>query len=204
LLRREPDEALEVGEQQFALCSEYGLADFLARAIGIRGTVLASRGQAEGIPLIEQWVASGRKTGLKLVRPQQLCWLAEACIAFNQFDKASEALDEALTIAESDSDRYCEAETYRLRGELALRKSASNRVEAETCFERATEVARQQSARWWELRATVSLARLLASQGRREEARSRLAEIYNWFTEGFDTPDLKDAKALLDELRSSP
>jgi len=83
---------------------------------------------------------------------------------------------------------------------LALRKSESNRVEAETCFERATEVARQQSARWWELRATVSLARLLASQGRREEARARLAEIYNWFTEGFDTADLKDAKALLDEL----
>ena len=150
--------------------------------------------------LIEECVASGRKTGLKMVRPRLLCSLAEACIAFNQLDKASEALDEASSIAESDGNRYWEAETHRLRGELAWRESESTRVEAETCFERATEVARQQSARWWELRATVSLARLLASQGRREEARARLAEIYNWFTEGFDTADLKDAKALLDEL----
>jgi predicted ATPase len=150
--------------------------------------------------LIEQSVAAGRKTGRKMVRPRELCWLAEACIAFNQFDKASEALNEALTIAESDGDCYFEAETQRLRGELALRKSESNRVEAETCFERATEVAREQSARWPELRATVSLARLLASQGRCEEARARLAKIYSWFTEGFDTADLKDAKALLDEL----
>ena len=200
LLRREFDEALKVSEQQFALGSEYGLADVLAAAIGIRGTVLASRGHEEGIPLIEQRVASGRKTGLKMLRPQELCWLAEAYIAFNQFDKASEPLDEALTIAESDGARYWEAETHCLRGELLLRKSGSNRVEAETCFERATEVARQQGTRWWELRATVSLARLLASQGRREEARVMLSEIYNWFTEGFDTADLKDAKALLEEL----
>ena len=150
--------------------------------------------------LIEECVASGRKTGLKMARPLWLCLLAEACIAFNKFDKASEALDEALTIAESDGARYWEAETHRVRGELLLRKSESNRVEAETCFARAREVARQQSARWWELRATLSLARLLASQGRREEARKQLAEIYNWFTEGFDTADLKDAKALLDEL----
>jgi predicted ATPase len=200
LLRREPEEALEVGRQQFALCSEYGLADFLSGAIGIRGTVLASRTHEEGIPLIEQSVASGRKTGRKMVRPRELCWLAEACIAFNQFDKASEALDEALTIAKSDGDCYFEAETQRLRGELALRKSESNPVEAEACFERATAVARQQSARWPELRTTVSLARLLASQGRCEEARAKLAKIYSWFTEGFDTADLKEVKNLLDEL----
>jgi tetratricopeptide (TPR) repeat protein len=200
LLRREQDEALEVSEQQFALCSEYGLADFLGLAVGIRGTVLASRGHKEGIPLIEQWIASGHKTGLKVTRLHELCWLSEACIAFNQFDKASKALDEALTIAESDGDCYFEVETHRLRGELLLSKSASNRVEAETCFEHAIDVAREQRAKWWELRATVSLARLLASQGRCEEARTRLAKIYSWFTEGFDTADLKDAKALLEQL----
>jgi predicted ATPase len=204
LLRREPDEAREVGEQLFAMCSEYGVADFLAAAIGIRGTVLASRGHEEGIPLIEQWVASGRKTGLKIAQPLELCWLAEACIAFNHFDQASEALDEALTIAESDGARYCEAETHRLRGELLLRKSKSSRVEAETCFVRATEVARQQSARWWELRATVSLARLLVKQGRRDEAHKMLSDFYSWFTEGFGTADLKEAKALLDKLSNSP
>jgi class 3 adenylate cyclase/predicted ATPase len=200
LWRRERDEALEVGERLFALSSEYGLADPLGAAIGIRGTVLAAREHEEGIPLIEQWVASGRKTGLKILRPRELCSLAEACIAFNQFDKASEALDQALTIAERDGDCYCEAETHRLRGELLLRKSASNRIEAETCFERATNIARQQSARWWELRATVSLARLLRDTNRQDQARAMLAKICHWFTEGFDTADLKDAKVLLDEL----
>jgi predicted ATPase len=135
-----------------------------------------------------------------MVRPRLLCSLAEACVGFNQFEKASEALDEALTIAESDGARYWEAETHRLRGEVALRKSESNLVEAETCFERAAEVARQQGARWWEHRAMTSLARLLRDTNRREEGRPRLAEIYNSFTEGFDLPDLKDAKVLLDEL----
>jgi tetratricopeptide (TPR) repeat protein len=204
LLRREPDEALEVAEQLFAMCSEYGLADLLAGAIFIRGTVLASRGHDEGISMIEQCVASGRKTGLKVMRPGQLCSLAAAYIAFKQFDKASEALDEALTIAEGDGAHYCEAQTHLLRGELLLRKNETNRVEAESCFERATEVARQQGDRWWELRAVTSLARLLRDIGRREEARKQLAEIYDWFTEGFELPDLKDAKAMLDELSNSP
>jgi predicted ATPase len=200
LLRGELDEALEVGERQFALCSEYGVAEGLASAIGIRGTVLASRGHEEGIPLIEQMVALGRKAGEKMLRPGDLFSLADACTAFNQFDKASEALDEALAIAETEGDCYYEAETHRLRGELLLRKSESNCVEAEACFDRAIEVARQQGARWWELRATVSLARLLAKQGHRDEARAMLAEIYNGFTEGFDTSDLKEARALLEEL----
>jgi predicted ATPase len=200
LVRREFAEALEVAEQQFALCSEYGLADFLAGAIGVRGSVLASQGHEEGIPLIEQWIASTRRTGLKIPRPFFLCLLAEACMAFNQLEKASGALDEALSIAELDGDRYCETETHRLRGELLLKHDELNAAQAQACFERAIEVARNQVARSWELRATTSLARLLASQGHRDEARAMLAEIYNWFTEGFDTADLKEAKALLDEL----
>ena len=96
--------------------------------------------------------------------------------------------------------RWCEAELYRLKGELLLRRDESNAAEAQHCLVHAIEIARNQSAKLWELRATVSLARLLAWQGRRDEARTSLAEIYNWFTEGFDLPDLKDAKALLDEL----
>ena len=91
-------------------------------------------------------------------------------------------------------------ELHRLRGEVLLKQNDSNVAEARACFERAIEIARKQSAKSWELRATMSLARLLATQGRREEARAMLAEIYDWFTEGFDTADLKDAKALLDEL----
>jgi predicted ATPase len=127
-------------------------------------------------------------------------FLAEACTAFNQFDKASGALAEALTIAESDGDRYYEAETHQLRGELLLKKDELNNVDAQACFERAIEVARKQDARPWELRATTSLARLLRNSNRRDEARTMLAQIYDVFTEGFDTADLKDAKALLDEL----
>jgi predicted ATPase len=89
---------------------------------------------------------------------------------------------------------------YRLKGELLLKQDDSYAAEAQSCFERAIEIARNQSAKSWELRATMSLARLLAKQGKREEARAMLGDIYGWFTEGFDTRDLKDAKALLNEL----
>ena len=99
--------------------------------------------------------------------------------------------------------RIYEAETHRLKGELLLKQNDSNTAEARTAFERAIEIARKQSAKSWELRATMSLARLLAKQGRRDEARTMLADIYSWFTEGFDTADLKDAKALLDELSAN-
>jgi predicted ATPase len=107
---------------------------------------------------------------------------------------------EALATADAHEERYYEAEIFRLKGELLLRQHASNDAEAWSCFENAIEIARKQSAKSFELRATMSLTRLLAKQGRRDEARAVLAEIYNWFTEGFDTADLKDAKALLDEL----
>jgi predicted ATPase len=93
-----------------------------------------------------------------------------------------------------------EMEAHRLKGELLLRQSDTHTAEAEPCFVRAIEVARRQNAKSFELRATMSLARLLAKQDRRDEAHTMLAEIYGWFTEGFDTADLKDAKALLDEL----
>jgi predicted ATPase len=93
-----------------------------------------------------------------------------------------------------------EAETHRLKGELLLKQDDSNTAEAQRCFQRAIQIASRQSAKSFELRATTSLARLLAEQNRREEARTMLAEIYNWFTEGFDTADLKEAKSLLDQL----
>ena len=109
-------------------------------------------------------------------------------------------LTEALAIADRLEIRSDEAEIHRLKGEVLLKQNESNAAEAQRCFERAIEIARKQSARSFELRATMSLARLLASQGHRDEARMMLADIYNWFTEGFDTADLKDAKVLLDEL----
>jgi predicted ATPase len=109
-------------------------------------------------------------------------------------------LTEALAAADEHEDRPHEAEIHRLKGELLLKQNTANPTKAQRSFERAIEVARGQNAKSFELRATMSLARLLRDTGRREEARMMLAGIYNWFTEGFDTADLKDAKALLAEL----
>ena len=117
------------------------------------------------------------------------------------FDEALRTIDEAFPLIERSGHRMYEAEVHRLKGELLLAQNASNTAQAEQSFRTAIAVARQQKAKSWELRATGSLARLLVKQGKRDEARAMLAEIYNWFTEGFDTADLEDAKALLDELR---
>jgi predicted ATPase len=113
-------------------------------------------------------------------------------------------LNNAIGVADEHENLWQKAEIYRFKGESLLRKKDSNSAEAKPCFERGIEIARMQNAKALELRATTSLARLLASQGYRDEAHAMLAEIYNWFTEGFDTADLKDGKALLDELRVDP
>ena len=110
------------------------------------------------------------------------------------------ALTEAMAAADQYGVRHYEPEMHRLKGELLLSQDHSNATEAQSCFQRAIEIARNQSAKSLELRATTSLARLLAKEGRVDEARAMLAEIYGWFTEGFDTADIKDAKALLDEF----
>jgi len=109
-------------------------------------------------------------------------------------------LDEALDTAHKNAERVHEAEIYRLKGELLLALSAENQAEAETCFRHAIEIARLQSAKSLELQAVMSMCRLLQKQGKKEEARNMLSKIYGWFTEGFDTKDLKEAKALLKEL----
>ena len=109
-------------------------------------------------------------------------------------------LSEALTLMDTTRERLYEAEVHRLTGELLLAQYPDNQPEAESCFHQAITVAQNQSAKSWELRATTSLARLWRSQGKREEARELLEPVYSWFTEGFDTADLIDAKALLDEL----
>jgi predicted ATPase len=162
---------------------------------------MAEQGRSEeGIAQIQEGLAAFRATGAELMRPYFLCLLAEACMKTGRFDDGLSALTEALVAADEHENRAFEAEAHRLKGELLLRQDDSKAAEAQSCFERAIEVARKQSARSWELRATMSLARLLAKQGRRDEARAMIAEIYGWFTEGFDTADLKDAKALLAEL----
>ena len=119
--------------------------------------------------------------------PHWLSLLAEACMESGRLEDGLSVLAEALAFANENEGRGYDAEIYRLKGELLLKQNDSYTAEAQSCFQRAIEIAREQSAKSWELRATMSLARLLAKQGRRDEARTMLADIYNWFTEGFDT-----------------
>jgi predicted ATPase len=154
----------------------------------------------EGIAQIQEGLSAYRAAGAEVSRPGYLCMLAEACSRAGRVDDGLIALTEAQAAADEHEIRHYEAEMHRLEGELLLKRDEANATEAKRCFRTAVEVARRQSARSLELRATISLARLLDKQGNRDEARAMLAEIYGWFTEGFDTADLKDAKALLDEL----
>jgi predicted ATPase len=134
-----------------------------------------------------------------LGRSRYLALLGEACGATGQLAEGLSLLAEALAFAEQSGERFFEAEIYRLRGELLLQSEAPQ-AEAEECWRQAIKVAQRQEAKSLELRAAMSLARLWQKQGKCEEARQRLAEIYGWFTEGFDTADLQEAKVLLDEL----
>jgi predicted ATPase len=202
-----------------ALSAEYGLPDQLAWATTLRGWAMAEQGHhEEGIAQMQEGLAASRATGAELWRLYFLCLLAEACRETGCLDDGLSALMEARAAADEHENCSYEAEIHRLKGELLLRRQAEpsgaeqtslrgapgivepNTAEAQSCFERAIENARKQSAKSMELRATMSLTRLLAKQGHRDEARAMLAEIYNWFIEGFDTADLKDAKALLAEL----
>ena len=199
--RREAHAAQENAESVIALSVEHGFPHWLAEATSLRGWAMAEQGRSEeGIAHLQEGLAAVLATGAEVVRPYYLCLLAEAYMETGRLDDGLNVLTEALAAADEHENRHYEAEIHRLRGELLLKQDDSNAAEARSCFERAIEVARRQSAKSLELRATTSLARLLAKQGRRDEARTMLAEIYNWFTEGFDTPDLKDAKALLDGL----
>ena len=132
-------------------------------------------------------------------RSHQLASLAEAYGKAGQVEEGLAALAETLAVVNRTGERFYEAEAHRLQGEL-LRMQGADLGEVEACFRQAIQVARQQQAKSWELRAVMSLCRLWQEQGKREEARQMLAEIYGWFTEGFDTPDLREARVLLEEL----
>jgi len=203
--RREARAAQEHAEGMIALSAEHGFSQLLAWATTLRGWAMVEQGSEpgrseEGIAQIQEGSVAFRATGAELMRPYFLCLLAEACMAPGRFDDGLSALAEALTAADEHKIRHYEAEMHRLKGELLLKQSNSKASDAQSCFQRAIAVARKQRGKSLELRATMSLSRLLDKQGRRDEARAMLAEIYGWFTEGFDTADLKDAKALLDEL----
>jgi adenylate cyclase len=178
----------------------------MAWGIMHRGWVLTGQGQEEeGITQIRQGMATWRAEGAEVQRSHFLALLAEAHRKMGQPEEGLSVLAEALAVVDKAGERYCEAELYRIKGELTLAQSSvqslESRVsEAEGCFLRAIEIAQKQQAKSLELRATVSLARLWQQQGKRAEAHHMLSEIYHWFTEGFDTKDLQEAKRLLEEL----
>ena len=126
--------------------------------------------------------------------------LARAYAELGDFQEASRCIKEAIQAVKTTKERWCEADISRIAGEISLISAEHDAVKAEEYFERALSVARQQQAKSWELRAAMSLARLWRDQGKPQQARELLAPVYGWFTEGFDTRDLKEAKALLDEL----
>jgi predicted ATPase len=143
---------------------------------------------------------SALSTGATLYAPTQWSCLAAAHASLGQFDDAQRSISEAMSVMDTSKEAWFEAEVHRIAGEIAMMSSAPDAAKAEAYFERALAVARQQQAKSWELRSAMSMARLWRDQGKRDEARELLAPVYGWFTEGFDTRDLKEAKALLDEL----
>jgi len=199
--RREQKQVRECGEALVALAAEQGLVYWLAWGKIMYGWALAEQGEAAaGIDEIRSGLDAHQSAEAAMCRTHHLCLLAEAYRKAGRHREALTALDEALALVEKNEDRWWEAEIHRLRGELLLLEGAAV-VEAESCFQQAINVAHLQQAKSLELRATTSLARLRRQQSKPEEAPQMLAEIYGWFTEGFDTADLKDAKALLDELQ---
>jgi predicted ATPase/class 3 adenylate cyclase len=199
--RREERATREQADAAVALASEQGFPDYLMAAMLYRGWTLAIQGQEEEVMAqIQQALAALRATGKKLGLSWTLSLLAEAYGKTGQVEAGLQTLAEALALVDQTQERFYEAELYRLQGELLLARSAEHHTEAETRFRQALDVARRQQAKCWELRAATSLSRLWQQQGKRAEARELLAPVYVWFTEGFDTADLKDAKVLLEEL----
>jgi predicted ATPase len=151
--------------------------------------------------MITSGIAALRSTGSTLWLPLYLSYWAKAYAELGRFSDARRCIGEALTTVETTKEKWCEAEIHRIAGEIALMSPEPDAAKAEAYFERALAVARAQQAKSWELRAAMSMARLWRDQGKRQQAHDLLAPVYGWFTEGFDTLDLKEAKALLDELR---
>jgi predicted ATPase len=167
----------------------------------LRHWALAHQGQVQArSEQITQELKSHRATGSELLLSYFLALLADAHGIRGEPEAGLTALAEALALMHTTGERWYEPELYRLKGALLLQQHSDNQAEAETCFQHAIAIAQNQQAKSFELRVATSLARLWQSQGKREEAHDLLAPVYGWFTEGFDTADLREAKALLDEL----
>jgi adenylate cyclase len=198
-LRKEWPLAEERADATIALSTEQGFAYILIYGTIHRGWAQTEQGRVEeGIAQVRHAVAATSHLEAKLFRANILSHLASGCSKLGQTGHALALVGQALAVAETSGENHWQAEIYRLKGELLLNSKES--PEAESCFRHAIDIARRQSAKSLELRAVTSLSRLLQEQSKGDEGRQMLAEIYGWFTEGFDTADLKDAQALLEEL----
>ena len=212
--------AQENAEAAFAVSSEHGLVMYQAMAMIMRGWAIIEQGRPEeAIEQMREGLAALQATNTELVRPHFLALLAEALGNAGQAAEGLRVLEEALAMAHRNGEGYYEAELYRLKGELLHTQSTGRDLSraatvgkavveagppaiahAEGCINQAIRIAQRQKAKSWELRAVTSMARLYQSRNKREEARGLLTQIYDRFTEGFDTVDLREAKMLLDEL----
>jgi predicted ATPase len=190
-------------DELVALANEKGALFWKALGVSVQGCILTLTGKsADAVQLITSGITALRSTGSTLWMPLHLSYLARAYAELGQFDNSLRCTVEGITAAETAKERWHEADIHRIAGEIALLLPESNAAGAKAYFERALAVARAQQAKSWELRAAMSMARLWRDQGRRGEARDLLAPLFGWFTEGFDTRDLKEAKLLLDELHA--
>jgi len=195
----------QCAERAMVLSTEQDFAHWMALSTLARGWALAGQGYGDdSIAQMRQGVVQYRATGAQVGLPHHLAPLAEAYGNNGQPAEGLAVLAEAMTLMEATNEHMWEAELYRLKGELlqhVISEVQQEELTAEECFQRALAVARHQQAKSWELRAAISLARLWQRQGKRAEAHELLAPIYGWFTEGFDTADLQEAKALLEKLK---
>jgi len=201
-LLRDGQRGLQQADAAMAYAIEKGTLSQLGRIAGLRASALIESGQVEEcIAIANQTLGMSQAAGVGLLAAA-FCALAAAYAKLIRPAEGLEAVRKGIDLMQRTGERQYAAELFRLRGELELLADRDAFEAAETSVRQAIEIARAQSAKWWELRATTSLARLLRNTNRRDDARAMLAEIYNWFTEGFDTADLKDAKGLLGELNA--
>jgi predicted ATPase len=192
--KAQADEAIQLAEEK-------GAPSLKAHGMITQGWIFALAGEAScAVNSIVPSMAAFRSTGSTVSTPLILSGLAKAYTELGQFEDARRCIGEAITVGETTGERWNEADIYRTAGEIALLSPDRDAAKAEIHFEHALQIARAQQARSWELRAAISMARLWRDQGKRQESRDLVAPIYGWFTEGFDTLDLKEAKSLLDEL----
>ena len=199
--RREAPASLALAEALLTLATAQEFPHFVGFGTCWRGGALAMQGQDEvGLAEMRQGMAAVLTTGQGLARPLCLVLLAEAAGHAGQVNEGLHLLAEALIAFDESGRGDLLAEAYRLQGAFLLRQAVPDVAQAEACFQQALAIARRQQAQSWELRAATSLAQLWQQQGKRAEARELLVPVYGWFTEGFDTADLQEAKVLLEEL----